>query len=468
MATVGVPGLDALENRLLLSAFTNFYGGAGNQAIVMVTGSRSGTVFGAGNFDGQFDARAGKGKEILKPSGFTDAFVVAVNAKGKFQWKLRYGEADSNDQIYDIFFHEPTDTLWVAGASNGPDGLQGWVSKVDEEGDRKFTWTYQGFSPSGIEVHEKGVYVIGRGQGVVSIGGQTSGEQGDTQFRGIVTRIGRGSGKAKWLIDVDTSLPSGQVGFDQLYFSREHDEVVVGGSFSGDDVSFDPLGNDPRRFDAGASSDAFVAAFAPGSGTLNWYKQFKSDSADGAITIGGLDTFPNGDVVAGINFRGPLIIGSDDFDGEAQPDCGITRMRGGNGRFIRTKVFGGDDFDLITGVYVAPEEDEVFIAGAHAGTADLKPGKGKSNHTAVGQVNTFVIETDTQFKFQEAFTIEQSGPTGFNEPRGFYPLGNEQFVLGILYTGTIDFPFGDDPGPHEGEALNEFILYAGTYELMGQ
>lgn len=145
-------------------------------------------IYGGGRYDRVHDATATDGggyvlagRTASEGSGSEDGWLVKIDDEGERRWSRTYGSSKA-----DAFFgiHETADGYVVSGAKHmrGEDGGDGWVLKTDDAGDKRWSTTH------GERYWDKFWPAIpGHGGGYLAVGESTSfGDDRD----GWVVRLG--------------------------------------------------------------------------------------------------------------------------------------------------------------------------------------------------------------------------------------------------------------------------------------
>ncbi|MBO9201301.1 MULTISPECIES: MBG domain-containing protein [Niastella] len=170
----------------------------------------------------------------------------------------------------------------------------------------------------------------------------------------------------------------------------------------------------------------------------NWAKRIGSSNADlgNSITVDA-----SGNVYTTGNF-----VGTGDFD----PGTGIQNLVSAGasdifisktdaaGQLVWAKRMGGASGDYGNSIAV-DASGNVYITGYFSGTADLDPGPGMQNHTAVGFFDAFISKLDASGNFVWAKSFggllgEQAGSIAVDGSGNVYTTG--------IFNSTVDF----DPG----------------------
>lgn len=223
--------------------------------------------------------------------------------------------------------------------------------------------------------------------------------------------------------------------------------LIVAGSFERQ-ADFDPS-EKKKIFDPLGRSDAFVAKYKP-SGELVYMSQFGGDSArlNEPEAIYGIVVDANDNIYAGGVFAEKA-----DFDPrpgkknrhfvEAQDATdGFTLKLAGNGTLLWVRTQGGDEFDGIRDVALAPNGG-VYSVGYFEDEADVDPTSGKQIFVARGEDDHRAYATDLFTNRFDAngnlIWVKQLAGDGYELIASITSDASGNYILSGSFFGTADF-----------------------------
>lgn len=323
--------LDAGGNHVWGQTFS----GTGDTLINAVTVDSSGNVIAAGAFNGTTDFDPGAGVANESASGFTDAFVVKLDAGGDFVWVDAFGGSGAN-AVFDVT-HDLSDNLYITGSFGGtidfdPGGgvlnlisfgnSDVFVARLDATGDPVWVNTFGG---SGDDIG-RALALDGAGNVII-----TGTFENTVDFRpGIGTSLETSEGGSD--IFVTKVTVNGGFLWSQGLGGGANEDAYDVAVDSGDNILVSGLFNSTGNLDLDGDTLTDITVAFPGSGVA-----VRLDPTGGLVWAGA--TGDNGNTygygIATDSVGGVYITGS--FDGTTDVDLGA-------GTFSLTSAGGEDVF----------------------------------------------------------------------------------------------------------------------------
>lgn len=346
-----------------------------------------------GLFNGKIDLDPTEGKDVRRPKGGDDAFLVAFRDDYAFDWAWTAG-GQSYSGIWTVAV-DPTGAIVIAGYFEGNMRLG--------EGENRRLLISNGNSD---------VFVA-----KLSPAGET------LWFRAF-------GGEARDFAEAVAFDPSGA--------------VVICGTFRGL-VDFDPDGQHAVRTSNGGD-DLFVLKLSS-DGLFQWLKVVGGPETDRAISVA---PAPSGDFYVGGAFGHTV-----DFDPEGSGDVhdsgaadrhAFVSRYSFDGGYDWTISFGGDAYTYVRDLIV--NEDRLVLTGGYLGTVDLDPGEGVDERPPFGERSNYVCywSLDGDYMLGDVF-----GGDGFDRTIGIAADSSGDVYVG----GDFDSPLVDyDPTAGVCEAVS--------------
>lgn len=347
----------------------------------------SGNVYVTGRFRGTSDFDPGVGIYNLTSNGDDDVFILKLDALGNFLWAASVGGA-FNEEAHSVST-DASDNVYVIGSFGGT---------IDFD---PSAGTYDLTSSGARDVFLLKLDSQGSFLWASSMGGSTSSDLGisiSNDALGNVYMTGQFDDIADFNPGVDT--------FNLTPFTINAEDVFV--------VKLDSLGSFQWAVSIGGfdndraysiSNDAWGNVYVTGryAGTVDF------DPGVGTYNLtsnGGMDAF-----VLKLDSLGSFLWAAS--MGGANTEVGYS---------ISTDVSGN-----------------VYVGGAHYGTADFDPGVGTYNLASNGASDGFVVKLDSQGNFRWAASL---GGTGLDQGTSISHDDLGYLYITGLYNDTVDF----DPG----------------------
>ena len=393
------PSIERLEDRTMLAAdfglaFALDSTGSSVELGANIETDAAGNAYVTGYYNGVMDADPNGGSP-LNSGGNDDAFVAKYDSAGSLVWARTIG-GSAFTRATGIAL-DASGNVFVAGGFTGT-------------GD---------FNP-GVEVHN--LSSIGSNDGFLL----KLNNSGD-----FVRAFNVGGSGNDGIGDLAVD------GNDSVYTVGTYQSHVGG-------VDFDPSGSTfAPSINGGGSQDVFVAKY-DASGNLNWAKAFGSYGYDGGMDIA-------------VDSSGNVFTAGDFWGGDIDPGPGvqIAASHGGrdafvqkldtNGNFLWGGTIGGAAGNNVeSGLTVAIDSTGAsYFGGIFALTADLDPGPGENNFTAVGPTvsgldpfDSFLIKLNQTGGLVWA---QQLGGTGFDRISDLRIDRQDHVWAAGHYQDTVDF-----------------------------
>ena len=411
-----------------------------------------------GWFEDAVDFDPGPGTRIFTSNGFTDAYLLKLNAVGDYVWATTFGSSEGeivpNKTATDV-----SGNIIIAGAfygtvdvAPGDDNhtlkaqgfVDGFIQKLDAEG--KFIWAlglggtdYDAFTALHVDA-SKNIYAAGMFTGIVDLDpGPGSDLQGEDGRGGWFILKLDADGQYLWA----KTLPG-----DYFTQSLPRDmtvdavgNVYLTGYFEGE-IDFDPGPGVQLRHSEG-SYDIAVLKLDP-DGNFLWVQTAGHNKNDLGTSIA-LDAA--GNVVVGGVFSGNVDFdpgpGHLPFNGYTATD-GFVEKFDPQGNFLWAKQFGNIPYDAPINLYeiAAAPNGNVYLAGSFEEALDVISGPQAQYLMSNGLADGFLVEIDSNGNHVQSHnfgSIEDDAITGLclDNDGNIYMSGN--------YSWFLDF----DPSPTE-------------------
>lgn len=371
------------ENNNLLWAYQ--IGSSGSETPAAVAVNANGDVFITGTYTSAMDFDAGPGVSTLTPVGFSDIFILKLNASGQFQWAKSIGGL-SVDAVGGIAI-----------------GLGGSIIVYG---------TFEGsidLDPSsGTDLR------MSNGSSDIFICGLTS--SGDLSWGG--------------------NFGGGSYDFANAIAMDSQNNIYITGSFQGT-TDLDP-GASSNIFTSAGSSDIFLSKFSE-TGYYLWTDVLGGTGSDAgnALTVLG-----NGNVLLGGKYSGVADFdpsggtfnltayqGEDGFVAEYMPSGGMVNawsLEGLNDQSVR--ALATDDLG------------NIYLLGQLSGEMDLDPGPGSFALQNLNGQDIFFAKWSGMGELRWGHGYF-GGYADFARSLAVNSATNEMYLCGN-FTGTVDFDFG--------------------------
>jgi hypothetical protein len=335
--------MQPLESRRLFAGLAIGIGSTGVDFSTGITTDAAGNFYVTGTFQGKVDFKPGTGSVFLTAKGQGSAFVAKYTSTGALVWaKMLGSELDATNR--------------------SPFGVAGRIA-VDKSGNVYTTGIFnktEDFAPS-------------------------PGTGGDIYITKLDT-----NGNIVWNLGIGSSGLDGGTGIAV----DGSNNVLVTGTYSGT-VDFAPGKSTTVKLTSQGQEDAFLAKYT-NTGKLVWVRGLGGAQADAGIGVA-VDSLNEPFVVGVIESNNANV-----YDGVHAPTVQI-QQNGVAGAFIvkasptgnllRARSLTGLGFAAAAGIGVAIDpSDNVFVAGAFAGTVDFDPGAGTSAFTSAGGSDGFIAK----------------------------------------------------------------------------
>lgn len=313
-----------------------------------------------GLFNGKTDFDPTDGKDLRKPKGSDDAFIVGMRDDFSYDWTWTVGGRGA-------------EAVWaLAACTDGSVVATGYfydrITLGEGEAQREFV--SQGLA----DVFVVKLSSTGQFLWAVAFGGSD---------RDVPETVG---------VDADGS-------------------ILVGGTFR-NEVDFDPEGQHSVRTSNGGD-DLFVLKLSA-NGQFDWLKTIGGLETDRAIS---LDIAATGDVYIGGVFGRVVDFnpegGGDVHDSGTAPRHAYVTRYSGDGSYLWTKSFGGEAYTYVRSLMI--DEERLVLTGGYLGTVDLDPGEGIDEHPPFGSRSNYVCywSPEGEYRLGDVF-----GGDGFDRTMG--------------------------------------------------
>ncbi|PQJ11408.1 hypothetical protein CJD36_006290 [Flavipsychrobacter stenotrophus] len=233
--------------------------------------------------------------------------------------------------------------------------------------------------------------------------------------------------------------------------------VIICGYYRGAGVDFDPGAGTFTLSDAGLTGsgsinfdgEGFVAKFSS-TGVFQWAKSLGAETVyDCTFNV---TTDPQLNVYACGFFTGTMVVSPTiTWNSTTTGKCYIIKYNP-TGTVIWGDVFGlpGYASDDCVPLSIEVKNNKIYNSGVLQGTADLDPGVGVANFTAVGLYDAYLAKFDTAGNYINAIAISGTGSLDQGNNLITGPLGSV-FVSG--FTNSPSLTFNSATGP-SGNAVN--------------
>lgn len=237
--------------------------------------------------------------------------------------------------------------------------------------------------------------------------------------------IGSGMGEYGYALEVDAS-----------------NNIYIGGTFQ-TTADIDPSSSTTSLVISNGLENMFIAKYTP-AGNFIWGGAIGGSSGDGAyrlkldnannLLVYGYMTSPSLDADIGT----PTV--TLNKVGAGPLDAFLAKYNSTNGNLIWAKNTGGTAM-MYPYALSNDAQNNIYLAGAYSGTADLDFGTATNNYTTVtiGGTDIYLIKCDPNGNFIYAHNFG-GGSTGGNEAYSLHVANNNDIILGGMYAATgIDF-----------------------------
>jgi hypothetical protein len=431
------------------------FGGAGDENVFDLEIGSSGELYLTGVFQGTTDFDADAGVETVTALGWTDAYVLKLNADGEFIWVETFGgvdlvysyglAVDQNDNIYITgMFSGSIDFETLSGIPDLYSSYATWVDvfclKMDSNGVIQWAKKMGGF---GNDIGEaitidsgNNILLTGRFQDTIdfdpgpSVALFTTDPWDNSNF---VLKLDS-DGNFIW---AKTNNGINQISSGYAIKSDDVGNIYTTGYFS-DTVDFDPGPGIYNLASAGSARDIFIQKL-DASGNFLWVKKMGITGEDFGNM---LEVDNTGNVYSIGTFIGPA-----DFD----PGSGVTNLTStgwstyiqkldASGNFVWAKSFKTDistSFGDGRQAIFLNDNGTILITGKYRNTVDFDPNAGTFSASSQGSHDLFIV------KLLDCLPLESD----FNETACnsyTWPLNGNTYTSSGSYTATIPAVSGCD------------------------
>jgi uncharacterized repeat protein (TIGR01451 family) len=274
----------------------------------------------------------------------------------------------------------------------------------------------------------------------------------------ILTRF-NGSGSVVWSNFIHYANTSNNI---ELLRST-NDELIVSGNFIGE-IDFDP-GEGVYAINSGMSADVFVASYSI-EGQLNWAYATRTTNVESSITVKGIATDQEGNILVTGNYRGVVDCDPDDAEvlitaSDPYIDCYLLKLNA-EGDLIFANGFNGltwgDGFQIAT-----DSNSDIVLRGMLDNTTDLDPGEDvfvlENASGSAEYLAKYSSNGDLLWAFLLPYHYEIEGM------RGMIVIDDQN---NVIIGGTGD-DFGTesyedyDPGIDEAYSVGEYYWFIAKY-----
>jgi hypothetical protein len=429
-----------------------FSGNGGTQAFALSLDS-IGNVYTTGYFALTTDFDPGDGIANLTYKGdFSDVFINKLDVDGNFIWVKQLGD-DDLDRISDINvdslgnvyttgrFYETVDfdpSSNIFNMSSGKRSSNIFLSKLDNNGN--FVWAkqfgdgdgenYNYIYANGMSVDVRGtIYIAGSFKQTADF---DPGKSAVNFSAGGVSNsfINKLSSDGNYI--ATQQLKSGSVTINKILTDNAGNVYTMGG-FQGV-VDFNAGSIINNLISVGDEDDIFISKL-DSSGNFVWARHFGGNSVIQAIDF-------SIDSVGNIYITGQFQ-STADFDPSFK-SANLTSLGGndvfiskldGDGNFVWAKQFGGNEFDVASGIEV-DHSGNIYTVGSFKSTVDFDPGTSIVNLTTIGYSNLFISKLDSNGIFIWA---KQLASGGFAEAADIGVDSTGNIYTTGTFSGTPDF-----------------------------
>lgn len=395
------------------------FGGSGIEIAEALEVDAQNNVIVSGEFSDTVDFDPSGGVVQKVSAGSYDAYIAKYDANGNFQWVVTFGAA-SLDMATGIALDD-TGNVYVTGRFTGTvdfdpsggvanlsstpsNGIDMYVAKYDPNGN--YVWAVNVGGSSGntigndiVTLNGSIIYVTGITSGNVDMdpGSSTANLQSSGLNDAFILKLGS-SGNYGWAVHING--PGEDAGTALAVDGSGN--VYLTGNYSGT-ADFDPDNSSTVNITAAGNKDGFFAKFNA-NGEFQW-----------ARSIGGLGNDLPNDISLGAN-NDVYIVGTFESTADFDPSGGVANISAyGNddafaghysstGTYIWAGRLGSSMDD--GGIASTVDANNNFIAtGFYQGTADMDPGSGTANHTAVEQRDAFIAIFDNSDNYSASYSL---------------------------------------------------------------
>jgi hypothetical protein len=462
-----------------LAGWAVTYGGsAWNTVFDSVTDS-SGNVYVTGYFTGSTDFDPGPGEAILTVVGATDIYFAKYTASGAFVWAKSIGD-DAAD--FGGYLAINGNYLLVYGSfQNSPDFDPGsgsdiheaksshdcFLSEFDLDGKYKWTVTWAGNYPNGLQTDAAGnIYLGGRWDSYLNVdfdpGAGVQNLMAIGKYDGFLLKLNK---NAQFVWVKQFSPEKLMYGFVTNIAVSQNGESWICGNYQGT-ADFNPGAGVDNHTSLGLY-DNFVVHLDAG-GNYVWGKSF-----------GNPDTSNHDDECAAIAidaYGNSYITGSFMDTVDFNPGSGINEITSYGardvfllkldyaGNYVWSGSVGGPQDDLGRGIAV-DSLGYIFFEGEFSGTSNLNPvPPGSASHKSEGFSDIFLVKLSSTFELQWADVWGGTGDDHSGDPGLYHTFGDSVNVdpYGKAYVGgffrkTVDFDPGAGVDEHTATTMDAFI-----------
>lgn len=367
---------------------TGTLGGTFDDAIQHVSVLENGDVIIAGTFTGTADLYPGPLESSYTSNGQSDIFLGRVSQTGTLIWMKTFGSAQTDD-VLDLEISG--NTIIIGGYFNqtinfNPDGsnatvtsqgvTDGFIAAYDLNGNYVYHQTLAG--PAGEEIMNIALQPDGAPafagyafSGTIQVGNQTINNNGGGDI--VVVRMNN-VGEVTSTFNLGSEFGN-SFGYPDALTIDNQNNIIVGGSFSGQIFDFDPSG-ETQGFSASSDNNAFVASYSSNN-SFNWVKPYGFNSyetVDALVTDVENNIYLFGEFSGQISFDPsfPMIVGT-----PSVANLLLAKLNS-NGEVIQVgQISGTSQFKVREAVITL--SDNIYIGGYYEGVADIDPLEGITN-----------------------------------------------------------------------------------------
>lgn len=367
---------------------TGTIGGTFDDAIQHVSVLQNGDVIIAGTFTGTADLYPGPLESNYTSNGQSDIFLGRVSQTGTLIWMKTFGSAQTDD-VLDL--EVSGNTIIIGGYFNqiinfNPDGsnatvtsqgvTDGFIAAYDLNGNYIYHQTLAG--PAGEEIMNIALQPDGAPafagyafSGTIQVGNQTINNNGGGDI--VVVRMNN-AGEVTSAFNLGSEFGN-SLGYPDALTTDNQNNIIVGGSFSGQIFDFDPS-TETQGFSASSDNNAFVASYSSDN-SFNWVKTYGFNSyetVDALITDAENNIYLFGEFSGQISFDPsfPMIVGT-----PSVANLLIAKLNVDGEAIQVGQISGTSQFKAQEAVITSSEN--IYIGGYYEGVADIDPLEGITN-----------------------------------------------------------------------------------------
>ncbi|OGD73286.1 hypothetical protein A3K29_04090 [Candidatus Collierbacteria bacterium RIFOXYB2_FULL_46_14] len=411
------------------------------------------------------------GVDSYTSAGGYDMFLSKYDSGGNYLWTKVWGGAGTFDDYNSLTF-DTDNNVYVTGEfestvdfdpgagtdNHTANGLDGFLTKYDSNGNHQWTKTWGGDSHDRPEIVSfnndyTNIYVYGRFFSTPDFdpGAGTDNHTSNGGYDIFLTKFDL-SGNHVW---TKTFGGSNHDYSDQIYFDANNNFYLLGDFFN--TVDFDPGSGTDNRTSNG-SYDNFISKF-DADGNFLWVKNWGGSGTDRAM---GFTFVGDRILISGI------FVTTVDFD----PGSGTQNKTVGgssdiyilelslDGNFKSIKTVGGSGVDEAYNI-TKDVNNNLYIWGIFSNTIDFDSSESVDNHVSNGLYDLYLTKYDSDLNYQWTRTW---GGTGYDYPT-FIDIYSNTFHVSGAFANTMNFNGDNNSEPHTSNGSTDIFMLTYTLDI---